>query len=114
LVPAIRCDGRPIRLQDQNGGTFPLQSERLFAALKGLGAISKLVILPLETHGYRARESIMHTLYEQDEWLKLHVESDPPPSPDPYSNAAATPWLWLGAFGWAVAAFAIGKADSKL
>ena len=56
----------------------------------------------------------MHTLYEQDEWLRLHVESDPAPSPDPYSNAAATPWLWLGAFGWAVAAFAIGKADSKL
>ena len=82
--------------------------------VQGLGAISKLVILPLEIHGYRARESIMHMLYEQDEWLKLHVESDTAPSPDPYADAAPKPWLWLAAFGWAAAAFAIGKADSKL
>ena len=54
---------------DNNAGTFPLQSERLFAALRGHGAPARLVLLPHESHGYRARESVMHTLWEMDAWL---------------------------------------------
>jgi len=56
---------------DPNPGTQPQQSERLFAALKGNGGIARLVLLPKEQHGYQARESILHTLHEQDQWLKL-------------------------------------------
>jgi dipeptidyl aminopeptidase/acylaminoacyl peptidase len=54
---------------DNNSGTYPLQSERYFNALKGLGATVRLVMLPKESHGYRAKESIMHMLWEQDQWL---------------------------------------------
>jgi len=70
--------------QDNNAGTFPLQSERLFAAIKGLGGTARLVMLPNESHGYRARESILHMLAETDEWLTKHlglgemVEQDAP------------------------------------
>ncbi len=59
--------------QDNNSGTFPIQSERLFAAIKGLGGTSRLVMLPNESHGYRARESILHMLAETDDWLQRHV-----------------------------------------
>ncbi|KXZ47834.1 hypothetical protein GPECTOR_32g446 [Gonium pectorale] len=55
---------------DNNPGTFPLQSERFYQALKGHGAPCRLVLLPHEGHGYRAYESIMHTLYEQDQWIE--------------------------------------------
>ena len=55
---------------DNNTGTFPMQSERFYAALKGHGAISRLVILPHESHGYRARESLLHVLSEQHAWLQ--------------------------------------------
>lgn len=58
--------------EDNNTGTFPMQSERMYAALKGQGAPCRLVILPHESHGYRAYESIMHTLYEMDAWLVAH------------------------------------------
>lgn len=60
--------------EDNNTGTFPMQSERLYAALKGHGAPCRLVILPRESHGYRAYESIMHTLYEMDAWLQAHCD----------------------------------------
>jgi dipeptidyl aminopeptidase/acylaminoacyl peptidase len=59
---------------DSNPGTFPMQSERFFAALKGLGGIARLVMLPLESHSYRARESILHVLWETQEWLKTYVK----------------------------------------
>ncbi|KAL7481989.1 hypothetical protein ACHAW6_007664 [Cyclotella cf. meneghiniana] len=55
---------------DENSGTYPMQSERYFAALKAFGIESKLVLLPHERHGYRAKESILHMAYEQEEWLK--------------------------------------------
>jgi len=54
---------------DANSGTFPIQSERFYAALKGNGATARYVVLPLEDHGYRARESVGHTLYEMTTWL---------------------------------------------
>ena len=60
---------------DNNSGTYPLQSERYFNALKGLGAPVRLVMLPKESHGYRAKESIMHMLWEQDKWLEKHVKN---------------------------------------
>src|SRR5690606_16832464 len=59
---------------DNNSGTFPVQSERLFAAMKGLGGNARLVMLPNESHGYRARESIMHMLAETDAWLEKYVK----------------------------------------
>ena len=62
---------------DNNSGTFTLQSERYFGALKGLGAPARLVILPLESHGYAAKESVLHTLWEQDQWLEKYVKNRP-------------------------------------
>jgi dipeptidyl aminopeptidase/acylaminoacyl peptidase len=53
---------------DNNSGTFPIQSERLFAAIRGSGGSARLVLLPHEAHGYRARESVLHTLAEMIEW----------------------------------------------
>ena len=60
--------------QDNNSGTFPMQSERMFAAVKGLGGNARLVMLPNESHGYRARESIMTMLAEMSDWLEAHVK----------------------------------------
>ena len=60
---------------DNNSGTYPLQSERYFNALKGLGAPTRLVMLPKESHGYRAKESILHLLWEQDIWLNKYVKN---------------------------------------
>ncbi|MEN1926190.1 S9 family peptidase [Luteimonas qiangzhengi] len=62
---------------DNNSGTFPMQSERMFAAMKGMGGQARLVMLPNESHGYRARESILHMLYETDAWLEEHVKQAP-------------------------------------
>ncbi len=55
---------------DENSGTHPLQSERYFAALKAFGIESRLCMLPHERHSYRAKESILHMAWEQEEWLK--------------------------------------------
>ncbi|MFK7934867.1 MAG: alpha/beta hydrolase family protein, partial [Saprospiraceae bacterium] len=60
---------------DNNSGTYPLQSKRYFNALKGLGAPARLVMLPKESHGYRAKESILHMLWEQDQWLEKYVKN---------------------------------------
>jgi dipeptidyl aminopeptidase/acylaminoacyl peptidase len=60
---------------DNNSGTYPLQSERYFNALKGLGATARLVMLPKESHGYREKESILHMLWEQDTWLEKFVKN---------------------------------------
>jgi len=59
---------------DNNSGTYPMQSERYFNALKGLGAPARLVLLPLESHGYAAKESILHMLWEQDQWLEKYLQ----------------------------------------
>ena len=68
--------------QDNNSGTFPIQSERMFQAVKGLGGTARLVMLPNESHGYRARESIMQMLYESNNWLEKYVKNAPPPATD--------------------------------
>ncbi|XP_074368396.1 putative glutamyl endopeptidase, chloroplastic [Apium graveolens] len=58
--------------EDNNSGTLTMQSDRFFNALKGHGALCRLVILPFESHGYAARESIMHVLWESDRWLQKY------------------------------------------
>ncbi|MCL3779642.1 S9 family peptidase [Prolixibacteraceae bacterium JC049] len=60
---------------DNNSGTYPMQSERYFNALKGLGGTVRLVMLPFESHSYRARESVLHVLWEQDQWLEKYVKN---------------------------------------
>jgi len=60
---------------DNNSGTFPIQSERLFAALKGFGSTARLIMLPLESHGYTARESVLHAVAEMLEWFDRHVKN---------------------------------------
>jgi dipeptidyl aminopeptidase/acylaminoacyl peptidase len=60
---------------DNNSGTFPLQSERLFAALQGFGATARLVMLPFESHGYAARESVLHVLAEMFDWFETYVKN---------------------------------------
>jgi len=62
-------------MDDENSGTFPIQSERLYAAIKGHGGTVRLVLLPKEFHGYRSRESILHTFWEQDQWLEKYVKN---------------------------------------
>ncbi len=59
---------------DNNSGTFPVQSERMFAAIKGNGGVVRYVLLPSEAHGYRARESVGHVLWEMVEWLDRYVK----------------------------------------
>ena len=63
---------------DNNPGTFTLQSERLYGALKGLGGTARLVLLPEESHGYRARESLLHMLWEEARWLDTYVKNAGP------------------------------------
>ena len=63
---------------DNNPGTFTLQSERLYGALKGLGGTARLVLLPAESHGYSARESLLHMLWEEDQWLERYVKNAGP------------------------------------
>ena len=63
---------------DDNTGTFPIQSERMYQALKGSGATVRLVMLPHEAHGYAGRESIEHVLYEMINWFDKYVKNAPP------------------------------------
>jgi dipeptidyl aminopeptidase/acylaminoacyl peptidase len=60
---------------DDNTGTFPIQSERFYMALKGHGATARYVTLPHEAHGYQARESNMHVVAETLNWLDYYVKS---------------------------------------
>ncbi|MFO8235396.1 MAG: alpha/beta fold hydrolase [Bacteroidales bacterium] len=61
---------------DNNSGTYPMQSERYFNALKGLGATVRLVMLPKESHGYAAKKNIFHMLWEQDRWLDKYLKDN--------------------------------------
>lgn len=60
---------------DNNSGTFTFQSERMFQAIKGNGGVSRLVLLPYESHSYAARENILHMLWEMDSWLIKYVKN---------------------------------------
>lgn len=59
---------------DNNPGTFTLQTERYFQALKGLGAPVRMVLLPKESHGYVAKENILHLLWEQDQFFEKYLK----------------------------------------
>ncbi len=63
---------------DNNSGTFPIQTERFYNAIKGHGGTARYVLLPYESHGYRAKESIMHMLWEMDNMLEKYVKGDQP------------------------------------
>ena len=65
---------------DNNTGTFPIQSERLFSAIKGQGGTVRFVLLPLESHGYAGRESVLHMFWEMNQWMNSYVKN---PSPTP-------------------------------
>jgi dipeptidyl aminopeptidase/acylaminoacyl peptidase len=69
--------------RDDNSGTFPIQSERLYQAIKGNGGNVRYVTLPFEAHGYAARESIEHTLQEMIAWFDQHVKNAPAKSTTP-------------------------------
>jgi dipeptidyl aminopeptidase/acylaminoacyl peptidase len=60
---------------DNNSGTFPIQSERLFSAIKGHGGTVRFVLLPLESHGYAARESVLQMFWEMNNWLNVYVKN---------------------------------------
>ena len=60
---------------DNNPGTFTLQTERYFQALKNLGAPVRMVILPKESHGYAAKDNILHLLWEQDQFLEKYLKN---------------------------------------
>src|SRR6266566_3253206 len=72
---------------DNNSGTFPINSERLFAAIKGLGGTPRLVMLPNEAHGYVARESVLHTLAEMIDWFDRYVKQAKPRAPGVSSSS---------------------------
>jgi dipeptidyl aminopeptidase/acylaminoacyl peptidase len=63
---------------DNNSGTYPMQTERFYAALKGHGATCRMVMLPHESHGYRAKESVMHMAWEMNTWLDKYVKNIKP------------------------------------
>ncbi len=94
LSPVLQADkiNKPLLLihgeLDQNPGTVPLQSEKLFEALWGLDGTVRLVVLPYESHGYVAEESTEHVLYEMVTWFDRYVKAAPPREHQP---AAATP-----------------------
>jgi dipeptidyl aminopeptidase/acylaminoacyl peptidase len=60
---------------DNNPGTYTIQSERLFQAIRGNGGTARLVLLPFESHGYMARESILHVLAEMFDWADKYVKN---------------------------------------
>jgi dipeptidyl aminopeptidase/acylaminoacyl peptidase len=62
---------------DNNTGTYPIQSERMFNAIKGHGGTVKYLSLPYESHGYQGRENILHMLNEQYQWLEKYVKNAP-------------------------------------
>ena len=59
---------------DDNTGTYPIQSERMFAAIRGNGGTVRLVMLPAEAHGYRGKETIEHVLYEELTWFDKYLQ----------------------------------------
>lgn len=61
---------------DNNSGTFPIQTERFYNAIKGHGGTARYVLLPYESHGYRAKESVMHMLWEMDNMLETYVKGN--------------------------------------
>jgi dipeptidyl aminopeptidase/acylaminoacyl peptidase len=74
---------------DNNTGTFPIQSERLFSAIKGQGGTVRFVLLPLESHGYAGRESVLHMFWEMNQWMNSYVKNPSPTPTTPTGTAAS-------------------------
>jgi dipeptidyl aminopeptidase/acylaminoacyl peptidase len=72
---------------DDNSGTFPIQSDRMYQALRGNKGIVRLVFLPDEAHGYRAKETIEHVLWEKFQWFDKYVKNPALPKPSPKVGA---------------------------
>ena len=62
---------------DNNTGTFPIQSERMYNAIKGHGGTARYITLPYESHGYTGKENLLHVLAEQLEWMERFVKGTP-------------------------------------
>ena len=62
---------------DQNPGTVPLQSVKLYESIRGTGGTARLVMLPHEGHGYYARESVEHAIWEMLDWFDRYVKNAP-------------------------------------
>jgi dipeptidyl aminopeptidase/acylaminoacyl peptidase len=77
--------------RDDNSGTFPIQSERLFAAIKGNGGNVRYIQLPLEPHGYTARETQRHLLWEYISWLDKYVKNASPRTTTSATAGSPTP-----------------------
>ena len=73
---------------DDNTGTFPVQSERMYQAIRGNGGIVRLVMLPAEAHGYLGRETTEHVLYEMLAWFDKYVKNAEGPGPASGTEAA--------------------------
>jgi dipeptidyl aminopeptidase/acylaminoacyl peptidase len=73
---------------DNNSGTFPIQSERMYRAIKGNGGTVRYVTLPLEAHGYAAKETIEHVLWEKLNWFEKYVKNAGPAATSTGSGAA--------------------------
>ncbi|MDQ1611476.1 MAG: hypothetical protein QOG00_1407 [Pyrinomonadaceae bacterium] len=74
---------------DNNTGTFPIQSERMYQAIRGTGGTVRLVMLPLEAHGYAARETTEHVLFEMLDWFDRYVKNAPPRTQEQKASTAA-------------------------
>ena len=82
-VPILLIHGEA----DNNPGTFPIQSERLYHAIRGNGGTVRYVTLPHESHGYVARESVEHTLWEMVTWFDHHLKREVPGDPETTNGA---------------------------
>jgi dipeptidyl aminopeptidase/acylaminoacyl peptidase len=84
LSPTLNADRLKVPIMlihgelDANPGTVPLQSEKYYEALRGLGKTVRYIVLPYESHGYQARQSIEHVLYEEIAWFDKYVKNAPP------------------------------------
>ena len=64
--------------KDENSATHPMQSERFFHALNGMGKQARLVMLPYESHTFRGQNGVLHALWEMERWMELHVKGNSP------------------------------------
>jgi len=76
--------------KDTNPGTFPLQSERLFHAMNGVGREARLVMFPNEAHTFRGKDSILHLLWEIERWLEIQVKKKPYTLPAVFSRGESS------------------------
>jgi dipeptidyl aminopeptidase/acylaminoacyl peptidase len=74
---------------DNNSGTFPIQSKRMYQAVKGNGGTVRLCMLPFESHGYRAKQSVLHTQYEMIAWFDKYVKNASTSTPKPEAESGA-------------------------